>query len=149
MKKPEKPSPESELLKAFEAAGLIEYLEYIKSGKRVMMTNFKVGIARGLGLTLGMSIVLGIVAWVLALLVDLPVVGEYAKEVESYMTELRESTDYTDEFDEMNALLRSIEENTQDESAEVDVAAGAAAANEPVEISQAAATDPLDPQQPH
>lgn len=145
MKKPDKSSPESEVLKAFEAAGLIEYLEYIKSGKRIMMTNFKAGVARGLGLTLGMSIVLGIVAWVLALLVDLPVVGEYAKEVENYMTEFRDSTNYNDEFDEMNALLRSIEENTQDGSSEIGAVADP---NEPVELSGSTATDPLDPQQP-
>ena len=145
MKKPDKSSPESEVLKAFEAAGLIEYLEYIKSGKPVMMTNFKAGVARGLGLTLGMSIVLGIVAWVLALLVDLPVVGEYAKEVENYMAEFRDSTNYNDEFDEMNALLRSIEENTQDGSSENGAAAGP---NDPVELSGSTATDPLDAQQP-
>ena len=145
MKKPDKSSPESEVLKAFEAAGLIEYLEYIKSGKRIMMTNFKAGVARGLGLTLGMSIVLGIVAWVLALLVDLPVVGEYAKEVENYMTEFRDSTNYNDEFDEMNALLRSIEENTQDGSSDIGAVADP---NEPVELFGSTATDPLDPQQP-
>ena len=145
MKKPDKSSPESEVLKAFEAAGLIEYLEYIKSGKRIMMTNFKAGVARGLGLTLGMSIVLGIVAWVLALLVDLPVVGEYAKEVENYMTEFRDSTNYNDEFDEMNALLRSIEENTQDGSSDIGAAADP---NDPVELTTSNATEPLDPQQP-
>jgi hypothetical protein len=112
MKKPDKSSPERELLRSFEAAGLIEYLEYLQSGKRVMMTNFKAGVAKGLGLTLGMSVVLGIFAWVLTLLVDLPVIGEYAGQIEDYMNEFRDSTNYTDEFYEMNELLRSIDENT-------------------------------------
>ncbi len=100
------------MLKSFEAAGLIEYLEYLQSGKRIMMTNFKAGVAKGLGLTLGMSVVLAIMAWVLTLLVDLPVIGEYASQVEDYMNEYRESTNYTDEFYEMNELLRNIDENT-------------------------------------
>ena len=112
MKKPDKSSPERELLRSFEAAGLIEYMEYLQSGKRIMMTNFKAGVAKGLGLTLGMSLVLGIVAWVLTLLVDLPVIGEYAGQVEDYMNEFRDSTNYTDEFYEMNELLRNIDENT-------------------------------------
>ena len=112
IKKP-KESPDKELLKAFEAAGLIEYMEYLQSGRRIMMTNFRAGIAKGLGLTLGMSLVLGIFAWILTLLVDLPLIGEYAAKVENYMIEYRESTNYTDEFNEMNELLRHIDENTR------------------------------------
>jgi hypothetical protein len=112
MKKPTKSSPDKEMLKAFEAAGLVEYMEYLKSGRRIMMTNFKAGVARGLGLTLGMSLVIAIIAWIVALLVDLPVVGEYAQKVEEYMEEYRESTNYTDEFNEMNEILRQIDDNT-------------------------------------
>ena len=112
MKKPSKSSPDKEMLKAFEAAGLVEYMEYLKSGKRIMMTNFKAGVARGLGLTLGMSLVIAVIAWVVALLVDLPVVGEYAQKVEQYMEEYRESTNYTDEFEEMSDILRQIDDNT-------------------------------------
>ena len=56
---PENP-PEKELLKAFEAAGVVEYLEYLQSGKRIMWTNFKAGIAKGFGITIGMTVVLGV-----------------------------------------------------------------------------------------
>lgn len=114
MRKPDRSPPDAEILKTFEAAGLVEYLEYLQSGKRIMLTNFKAGIAKGLGLTLGMSVVLGIVAWIMTLLVDLPVIGEYANDVVKYMNEYRESTNYTDEFNEMNELLRHIDENTRD-----------------------------------
>lgn len=113
MKKPDKSSPEKEMLKTFEAAGLVEYLEYLQSGKRIMTTNFKAGVAKGLGLTLGMSVVLALIAWILALLVDLPVIGEYASQVEDYMTEFRESTNYNDDFERMNELLQHIDENTR------------------------------------
>ena len=112
MPKPPKTAPDKEMLKTFEAAGLVEYLEYLQSGKRIMLTNFKAGVAKGLGLTLGMSVVLGLFAWVLTILVDLPLIGEYAQKAETYMNEYRESTNYTDEFEEMNGLLREITENT-------------------------------------
>lgn len=118
MEKPEKSSPEQEMLKAFEAAGVIEYMQYLQSGKRIMLTNFRAGVARGLGVTLGMSVVLGFVAWIVALLVDLPVVGEYARQAEDYMNEYRESTNYTDEFNEMNTLLQRIDENTRPQASQ-------------------------------
>jgi hypothetical protein len=57
----------------------VEYLEYLQSGKRIMLTNFKAGMTKGLGLTLGMSVVLGLFAWMLTLLVDLPIIGKLAQ----------------------------------------------------------------------
>ncbi|MEH6592163.1 MAG: DUF5665 domain-containing protein [Halioglobus sp.] len=113
MPSPPKSSPDKELLKSFQAAGLVEYIEYLQSGKRIMLTNFKAGVAKGLGLTLGMSVVLGLFAWVLTILVDLPLIGEYALKAETYMSEYKESTNYSDEFAEMNAQLREINDNTR------------------------------------
>ncbi|NOR19559.1 MAG: hypothetical protein GQ538_05670, partial [Xanthomonadales bacterium] len=92
-------------------AGVVEYLEYLQSGKRIMWLNFKAGIAKGLGLTLGMTVVLGVFIWVITMLVDLPVVGEYFVEAEQYLTEFADNTNYSDEFAEMNQLLREINEN--------------------------------------
>ena len=121
------------MLRAFEAAGLVEYLEYLQSGKRIMLTNFKAGVAKGLGLTLGMSVVLGVIAWVLTLMIDLPVIGEYANDVVNYMNEYRESTNYTDEFQEMNELLRHIDENTKTSLPEDTAADVPAVPQQPVE----------------
>ena len=104
-------SPDKEIIKAFEAAGVVDYLEYLQSGKRIMWLNFKAGVAKGLGLTVGMTVVLGVLVWVLTMLVDLPVVGEYFGEAEQFLTEYADNTNYTDEFSEMNQLLREINEN--------------------------------------
>ena len=104
-------SPDKEIVKAFEAAGVVEYLEYLQSGKRIMWLNFKAGVAKGLGLTVGMTVVLGLFVWILTLLVDLPVVGEYFGEAEKYLTEYANNTNYSDEFSEMNQLLHDINEN--------------------------------------
>ena len=108
-----KESPDREVLKAFEAAGLVEYMEYLQSGRRIMLTNFKAGVAKGLGLTLGMSVVLGGLVWVLTMLVDLPLIGEYANDAVQYVDEYKENSNYKEEFSEMNTLLREIKENTE------------------------------------
>ena len=104
-------SPDKEIVKVFEAAGVVEYMEYLQSGKRIMWLNFKAGIAKGLGLTLGMTVVLGVFVWILTLLVDLPIVGEYFGEAQQYLTEYADNTNYTVDFKEMNQLLREINEN--------------------------------------
>lgn len=107
-------SPDKEVIKAFEAAGVVDYLEYLQSGKRIMWVNFKAGVAKGLGLTVGMTVVLGIFVWVLTMLVELPIVGEYFGEAKQYLTEYADNTNYTDEFSEMNRLLREINDNIKE-----------------------------------
>ena len=111
MKSMPKSSPDKELIKVFEAAGVVEYMEYLQSGKRIMWLNFKAGVAKGLGLTVGMTVILGIFVWILTMLVNLPVVGEYFGDAEQFLTEYADNTNYTDEFAEMNQLLREINEN--------------------------------------
>jgi hypothetical protein len=111
MKSAPKSSPDKELVKSFQAGGVVEYLEYLQSGKRIMWVNFQAGVAKGLGLTVGLAMVLGIVFWVLTMLVDLPLVGEYFEDAQQYLNEYAEHTNYEDEFAEMNQQLREINEN--------------------------------------
>ena len=113
MPKKPKESPDKEILKTFQAAGLVEYMEYLQSPRRIILTNLNAGIAKGLGLTIGMSVILGLAAWVLTIMVQLPVVGEWAQAAEDYMEAYQESTNYSDEFREMNALLKQINANTK------------------------------------
>ena len=54
MKSEPNSSPEKEIIKTFEAGGVVDYLEYLQSGKRVFWVNFKAGVAKGLGVTIGM-----------------------------------------------------------------------------------------------
>ena len=106
-----KDSPDKEIIKTFEAAGVVEYLEYLKSGKRVFWVNFKAGIAKGLGLTVGMTVVLGIIVWILTMLINLPIVGDYFAQAKDHVTEYADSTNYQDEFAEQIRLLEEIKEN--------------------------------------
>jgi uncharacterized membrane protein YagU involved in acid resistance len=106
-------SPDKEVIKAFEAAGVIDYLQYLQSGKSLMWINFKAGVARGFGITVGATLVLGITIWILAKLVDLPIIGEYFEQAMLFINEYAENTNYSAEFTEMNGLLREIKENTE------------------------------------
>ena len=118
MKSMPKSSPEKELVKVLNAADVVEFLEYLKSGRRVFWVNFRAGVAKGLGVTMGMTVVLGILVWVLTMLVDLPLVGEYFKDAQSYVTEYAENTNYKADFEVMNQQLQEINENTRKEEAQ-------------------------------
>jgi hypothetical protein len=61
-----------------------------------------------------MTVVVGIIVWVLTMLVDLPLVGEYFEDAQSYLTEYAENTNYQSDFDEMNRLLTEINENIKE-----------------------------------
>lgn len=111
MKSDPKSSPDKEIIRTFEAGGVVDYLEYLKSGKRVFWVNFKAGIAKGLGVTVGMTVVLGLVVWVLTMLINLPIVGEYFAEVKEYVTEYADKTNYEDEFAEQIRLLKELDKN--------------------------------------
>ena len=106
-------SPDKELIKAFQAGGVVDYLQYLQSGKRIMWTNFLAGISRGFGITIGMTVVLGIFIWILTQLVSLPFVGEFFEKVEGQIHEYVEKTNYSDELQEMNRLLNEISKNTR------------------------------------
>jgi len=109
-----KTSPGKELVKTFEAAGVVEFMEYLQSGKRIMWLNFKAGVAKGLGVTVGMTFVLGIIIWVLTMLVDLPLVGEYFQDASQYVTDYAENTNYKGDFAEMNEQLQEINKSLEE-----------------------------------
>jgi hypothetical protein len=108
-----KSSPDKEIVKMFEAAGVVDYLEYLQSGKRIMWVNFRAGVAKGFGITIGMSVVLAVFVWLLTMLVDLPVIGEYFEDAMAYVNEYATNTNYKEDFAEMNLQLQEINENTK------------------------------------
>lgn len=111
-----KSSPEKELVKVLDAAQVVDFLEYLQSGKRIVWANFKAGVAKGFGVTVGMTVVLAVLVWVLTMLVDLPLVGEYFADAQSYVTEYAENTNYKEDFEKMNLQLREINENLKKEA---------------------------------
>lgn len=116
MKSIPKSSPDKELVKVFEAAGVVDFLEYLQSGKRMLWINFKAGVAKGVGVTVGMTFILGILAWVLTMLVDLPLIGDYFTDAKQYVAEYAENTNYKEDFALMNQQLQEINDNLENES---------------------------------
>ena len=93
------------------AAEAMEYfIQYVSSPWRIIWVNFLAGIFRGLGALIGASIVLAILFWVLSKLVNVPLVGEYAKEVKATVSGYVEETNYNNDFDRIGDTLERIEE---------------------------------------
>jgi hypothetical protein len=114
MKSKPKKSPDKELVKMFEAAGVVDYLEYVQSGKRILWVNFRAGVARGFGVTVGMTLVVGLFIWILTLMVDIPLSGQYFTDAQQYVSDYADDTNYQDDFAEMNRILLQISENTRE-----------------------------------
>lgn len=100
------------LINAIESLGLEEFIEYIKSPWKLLWPNFVAGMARGLGYLVGASIVVSLIVWMMAQLVDFPLVGKYFKTIQTETTKYIEQTNYTDEFEQMQKTLEQIEKNT-------------------------------------
>ena len=65
-----------------------------------------------------MTVILGVLVWVLTMLVDVPLVGQYFAEAKSYVTEYAENTNYKADFEELNRQLQEINENTENAAGE-------------------------------
>lgn len=71
------------LISQMEKLGLGEYMAYVKNRKQLLWTNFVAGLARGLGMAIGFSILGAIVILLLQRLaiLNLPVIGEFLAEI--------------------------------------------------------------------
>lgn len=99
---------EENIKKTFKTAALDDYIRYLKSPWRIFWSNLLAGIARGFGFILGVTVVLGVAVWVIAQMVDVPLIGEYFAQVETSINEYKESTNYKQEFQSMEQLLQEI-----------------------------------------
>lgn len=62
-----------------------DILENYTNPKKRVISNFMAGMSRGLGLSIGTFVVLGLLGWLLSLFVDLPMVGNYIKSLQDYI----------------------------------------------------------------
>lgn len=68
---------------------LRDVLMSINNPRRLMWLNFIAGVSRGLGLTVGTAIVLGILFFILQHIVSIPVIGEYIADLIKFIEEYR------------------------------------------------------------
>ncbi|HML45607.1 MAG TPA: DUF5665 domain-containing protein [Clostridia bacterium] len=71
------------LISQMEKLGLGEYMAYVRNRRMLLWTNFVAGLARGLGMAIGFSILGAIVVLMLQRLaiLNLPVIGEFLAEI--------------------------------------------------------------------
>ncbi|OGJ51771.1 hypothetical protein A2335_00540 [Candidatus Peregrinibacteria bacterium RIFOXYB2_FULL_32_7] len=65
--------------------GLQEYATYLSHPFRIFWTNLLAGTARGLGFLFGAAIVLAVISYVFAILIDLPVVGKFFVNLNEFL----------------------------------------------------------------
>ncbi len=106
-----KTKPLSRREKQLAAEAMEYFIQYVSSPWRIVWVNFLAGIFRGLGALIGASIVLALLIWILTLLVDVPLVGEYAKDVKATVSGYMKDTNYTDDFDRIGDTLDRIEKD--------------------------------------
>ncbi len=102
--------------KQLAAVAMEDFIQYVSSPWRIVWVNFLAGVFRGLGALIGASIVLALVVWVLTLLVDVPLVGEYAKDVKGTMASYMKDTNYNDDFDRIGDTLERIEKELAEDN---------------------------------
>lgn len=68
-----------QLTRTMEKTRIAEYVDYLHHPGRLLWMNFLIGIARGLGSTIGLAIVLGITVYVVQKLItlNLPLISDW------------------------------------------------------------------------
>ncbi len=77
----------NKLADIFERMNLTDYLTNMTKPKRIIALSFVIGIARGLGFVIGMTMVFGLVLVVLGKMIDLPLIGRYIAEIVDLVNE--------------------------------------------------------------
>jgi hypothetical protein len=91
------------------SAELEDFLRYLNSPWHIVWRNLLVGLARGLGAVFGATVVVGLSIWVLKIFVDLPLIGDYARDFRDRVTEVAEETRYTDDFARLQSTMERID----------------------------------------
>jgi hypothetical protein len=70
-------------LKAFKASNFEGFVEYLASPWRIFWSNLLGGMARGLGIVIGMTVVITILIATLNWIVDFPLIGQYFEDLKN------------------------------------------------------------------
>lgn len=69
------------LARNMERAKIEEYVASMKKPWKILTLNFGIGIARGLGVAIGMTIVFAIIMYMISKMVNLPLIGEFVARI--------------------------------------------------------------------
>ena len=103
------------LIDAIGAVWLEEFIDYIRSPWKMLWPNFIAWVARGFGALVGATIVIGLIGWSLAIIIDLPLIGQrlepYVNRVQAEFKKYTEATNYNAKFDNMEKVLIEIRDS--------------------------------------
>ncbi len=105
------------LIDAVQAAGIEEFMEYIRSPWKMLWPNFVAGVARGFGALVWAAIVVTLIGWTLSLMIDIPLIGKklepYVEKVQVEFKRYTEATNYKEDFIAMKELLWDIKKELE------------------------------------
>lgn len=72
-----------EMAETMHKIGVAEYIEMLRHPRRLFWINFWSGVARGLGMAIGFTILAALVLYLLqrAILLNLPVIGDFIADI--------------------------------------------------------------------
>lgn len=70
---------------SLERSNFKDIVENYMNPKKRIITNFTAGLSRGLGMTIGTFVVLGLLGYILSLFVEMPLIGDYIADLLSYI----------------------------------------------------------------
>lgn len=91
------------------SAELEDFMRYLHSPWRIIWRNIVVGLARGLGAVFGATVIVALAIWVLKIFIDLPLIGQYARQVRVKVDEVAQETRYSDDFLRLQRTMERID----------------------------------------
>jgi len=70
---------------------LADVIQNYTSPRKLLWTNFLAGLSRGLGLTIGTAIVLGLLGYILKQFLSIPIIGDYIGQIVDYVNTYRQN----------------------------------------------------------
>ena len=68
-----------------------DFINYLHSPKRLMLTNLLAGIFRGIGGVIGATLVVAILFYLLNIFVDFPLIGQYFQDLKDILDRATQS----------------------------------------------------------
>ena len=84
-------------------------MRYLHSPWRIIWRNVVVGLARGLGGVFGATVIVSTAIWVLKIFIDIPLIGQYARQVRAKVDEVAQETRYSDDFVRLQSTMERID----------------------------------------
>jgi hypothetical protein len=70
---------------------LADVIQNYTAPRKLLWINFLAGLSRGLGLTIGTAIVLGLFGYILKQFLSIPIIGDYIGQLVDYVNTYRQS----------------------------------------------------------